>query len=90
MARKPSDIVKLQVRLPEALRRRLEREAARKKQSMNAEIINRLTSSFTAADLREMIRQTTEATTVETIDKALATFKERFGELVKRQEEGQS
>jgi hypothetical protein len=37
-------------RLPEALCRRLEREAAREGRSMNAEIIHRLQQSFQAPD----------------------------------------
>jgi plasmid stability protein len=46
MARKDSDIRPLTARIPEGLRRRLEKEAARKSRSMNAEIINRLQRSF--------------------------------------------
>lgn len=46
MARKDSDIRPLTARIPEGLRRRLEKEAARKNRSMNAEIINRLQRSF--------------------------------------------
>jgi len=50
MARKPTEIVKLQVRLPESLRRRLEKLAAHNNRSMNSEIITLLTE---AADREE-------------------------------------
>jgi len=46
MARKPTDLRPLMVRIPESLRRKLEKEAARQDRSMNAEIIYRLDQSF--------------------------------------------
>jgi hypothetical protein len=46
MARKPTDIVQLKVRLPEELRWRMEAEAARNNCSMNAEIVARLKHSL--------------------------------------------
>jgi hypothetical protein len=46
MARKPHETVQLKLRFPESLRRRLERDAGRNKQSMNSEIVSRLESSF--------------------------------------------
>jgi hypothetical protein len=46
MARKPTDMVQLKLRFSEALRRRLERAAARNNRSMNTEIIHRLQGSF--------------------------------------------
>ena len=46
MARKPHEMVQLKLRFPESLRRRLERDAGRNKQSMNSEIVSRLESSF--------------------------------------------
>jgi hypothetical protein len=56
VARKP---IKLQLRLDEPLRRRLERLAARNERSMNAEIIHRLEESIrnelTAAKMSEII-----------------------------------
>lgn len=42
----PSDIVQIGVRLEEELRRRLERVASQRGQSMNAEIVERLRRSF--------------------------------------------
>src|SRR5262245_22041426 len=46
MARKPTDIVKLQLRFHEALRRRLAQEAKRHDRSLNAEIVHRLEQSL--------------------------------------------
>src|SRR3979411_1109948 len=50
VARKPTDTVQLKLRFPEALRRRLEREAARHGRSMSAEIIHRVEQSFHVPD----------------------------------------
>jgi len=50
LARKPHDLRPVMTRLPEALCRRLEREAAREGRSMNAEIIHRLQQSLQASD----------------------------------------
>jgi hypothetical protein len=50
VARKPTDTVKLQLRLEEGLRRRLEREARWRRRSMNAEIVSRLQESFDIPD----------------------------------------
>ena len=44
--RQPTDIVQLKLRLREDLRRKLEREAARTKRSVNAEIAHRLEMSL--------------------------------------------
>jgi hypothetical protein len=55
VARKLTDTVKLQVRLSERLRRRLERAAAALECSMNAEIIKRLEQSFEQVDKMEEI-----------------------------------
>jgi hypothetical protein len=65
--------------MPEGLHARLRKEAKLNARSVNAEIIRRLTDSFTQADLRDMIREATQATTVKAIDDALAKFKEDFG-----------
>jgi len=46
MARKPTDTVQLKLRFSERLRRRLEQAAKHNDWSMNAEIVNRLDTSF--------------------------------------------
>jgi hypothetical protein len=51
MARKPTDIVQLKLRFPEALRRRLARLARENKRSMNTEIIFRLQDSVAGSEL---------------------------------------
>jgi hypothetical protein len=50
MARKPTDTVQLKLRFSEGLRRRLVLEARANERSMNAEIIQRLESSFRRQD----------------------------------------
>jgi plasmid stability protein len=53
MARKPTELRPLMIRIPEALRRKLEKEAARNDRSMNAEIIYKLEQSFTLPEQAE-------------------------------------
>jgi Arc-like DNA binding domain len=57
VARKLTDTVKLQVRLSERLRRRLEQAAKHNKSSMNTEIVERLDVSFQREDQEEMIEK---------------------------------
>ena len=57
MARKRTDTIKLQLRLSERLRRRIERAAERNECSMNAEIINLLEQSFEQVDEIEEIEK---------------------------------
>lgn len=68
MARKPTELRPIMTRIPEGLRHRLERVAAKNDRSMNAEIIHRLEQSFEredrAAEHAELIRQVTQAATV--------------------------
>jgi hypothetical protein len=56
LRRKRTDIVQPRLRLREDLRRKLEREAARKKHSLNAEMVHRLEMSFTT-DLVERLTE---------------------------------
>jgi hypothetical protein len=51
VARKLTDTVKLQVRLSERLRRRLEQAAKHEGWSMNTEIVSRLDASFSREEL---------------------------------------
>ena len=55
MARKLSDIVKLQVRLSERLRRRVEQAAKHNDWSMNTEIVSRLDTSFQKDEQEKMM-----------------------------------
>jgi hypothetical protein len=57
VARKLTDTVKLQVRLSERLRRRLEQAAKHHDWSMNTEIVDRLDSSLQREDQKKMIRR---------------------------------
>ena len=62
MARKRTDTIKLQLRLPEGLRRRIERSAENNKHSMNAEILARLEASFEKEDREKLIEETVRKT----------------------------
>jgi len=53
MARKPTDTAHLNLRYPEALRRRLERAAKKSGRSMNTEIVERLERSFRREDFEK-------------------------------------
>jgi Arc-like DNA binding domain len=55
MARKRTELRPVMVRLPETLRRRVERDAERNGRSMNTEIIHRLEQSFAEVDLRDTV-----------------------------------
>jgi hypothetical protein len=50
MARKPTDTVQLKLRFPEALRRRLVREATRRGESLNGYIVRTLEEAFQQSD----------------------------------------
>jgi hypothetical protein len=50
MARKKAAPAQIKIRLPEALRRDLEREAAKNRRTLNGEIVHRLTQPFEQAD----------------------------------------
>jgi predicted transcriptional regulator len=54
MARKPTDTAHLNLRYPEALRRRLERAAKNSRRSMNTEIVERLEQSFRREDFEKL------------------------------------
>jgi len=66
VARKLTDTVKLQVRLSERLRRRLEQAAKHSDRSMNAEIVARLEAW---EDQEEMIRRATQEAVAEELSK---------------------
>lgn len=64
MARKPTDIVQLKLRMRESLRQTLKRSALHHNRPLNAEIIARLGQSFTKQDQVDLIQQTVKATVV--------------------------
>ena len=57
MRRKPTDIVQLKLRFPEALRRHLSQAAKSNRHSMNAEIVSRLDESFLRGNLAALMRE---------------------------------
>jgi Arc-like DNA binding domain len=74
VARKLTDTVKLQVRLSERLRRRLEQAAKHNKWSMNTEIVSRLDVSFQREEGEKMIAAAAEAAAKTTGGKLVQLF----------------
>jgi hypothetical protein len=70
MARKPMETVKLQLRLSEAIRRRLERAASAGHRSMNAEIVHRLEQSLKRDEEPEGVRDAMNEGMLKVIDVA--------------------
>ena len=62
MARKSTNAVQFKLRFSETLRRRLERDAARNRRSMNAEIIARLEQAYSKSDTANLIAETVRET----------------------------
>lgn len=62
MVRKSQELRPLMTRIPEGLRRKLEREAEQNCRSMNAEIIHRLTQSFVRQETTDLIDATVKRT----------------------------
>ena len=61
MARRPTDTAELKLRLPERLRRLIERQAEKSNRSLNAEMVHRLEQSFSRAEIEEIINATLDA-----------------------------
>ena len=57
MVRKSQELRPVMTRIPEGLRRRLERDAEQNRRSMNAEIVARLEASFRREDEEKMFRR---------------------------------
>jgi len=60
--RKGQELRPVMTRIPEGLRRKLEREAEQNRRSMNAEIIHRLTQSFERQDRADLVAATIQQT----------------------------
>ena len=76
---KPTDLRPVMTRIPEGLRRRLAKEAARSDRSMNAEIIHRLEQSFSAPDIARAVAEALP-TRIIGLEHAFATAVERLVE----------
>jgi hypothetical protein len=61
MAKKPDETIHLKLRLPEALRKQIERAAAKNERSMNSEIIHLLQQALRYGDMSELINAAAEA-----------------------------
>jgi Arc-like DNA binding domain len=66
--RKSTDIAQIGLRLPEALRKRIENEAHKHGWSLNRELVRRLESSFQQELLSEAIRGTAQTSANEVRD----------------------
>jgi hypothetical protein len=74
MARKRTDVVKLQLRLPEALRRNLSQAAKDQKRSLNAEILHRLNESLLRGNLAALMREHIEIASTTAATKTAEQF----------------
>jgi hypothetical protein len=71
MAKRSSDIVQVKVRMRADMHRQLAKEAERRGQTLNAEILNRLERSFGPEDIAATIQQTAEATVNQVAERVL-------------------
>ena len=78
MARKLTDTVKLQVRLPERLRRRLEQAAKHHDCSMNTEIFDRLDRSFQKEEQEKMMALAIEQAATAAATETAGRLREEF------------
>jgi Arc-like DNA binding domain len=81
MVRKSQELRPVMTRIPEGLRRRLEREADQNRRSMNAEIIHRLEESFQREDQGELIRRTAREVVKATAGEAVQMTLSKWVEL---------
>jgi hypothetical protein len=77
MARKRTDIVKLQLRLPEALRRNLSQAAKGSRRSMNAEIVSRLDETFLRGNLAALMREHINNTAIKVAEQVVQQLRQQ-------------
>jgi hypothetical protein len=90
MARKATDMVQLKLRFSEALRRRLERVAARNGRSMNTEIVHRLETDLAYETLTRRLESTpsdmfAESGATESLGAKLTAINEKLDKLIAQQ-----
>jgi hypothetical protein len=83
VARKPTDPVKLQLRLTERLRRLLIQSAKDQKRSLNAEILHRLDESFLRQNFSALMREHIENTSTAAAEKASTAAAEKVAERIR-------
>jgi hypothetical protein len=69
VARKETELRPLMTRIPERLRRQLERAADQNRRSMNAEIVHRLEESFQRVDTEKLIKSIAQVTATATAER---------------------
>jgi hypothetical protein len=77
MAAKPNDMISVQLRMREGLRRHIAAEAKKMKRSANQEMVRRLERSFLADDMREAIQIAAEAAAKMSVEAVLRTLVKR-------------
>jgi hypothetical protein len=83
MARKPTDTVQLKLRFPEALRRRLVREATRRGESLNGYIVRTLEEAFQHSDsVQERAKAIAEALGEEIVEAIVEAAKKEKIEML--------
>jgi len=88
VARRPTDIVHLKLRLPEHLRRRIEAAAVKGKTSMNSEIIERLEQTFQKEDSIARERRIAEEAASLAAKGVTGTVEQRLTEILDRRSGG--
>jgi hypothetical protein len=77
VARKRTDIVKLQLRLPEAVRRNLSQAAKDQKRSLNAEILHRLNESLLRGNLAALMREQINNTAIKVAEQVVQQLRQQ-------------
>jgi hypothetical protein len=73
--RKSTDIVQLKLRLPESLRRNIERNARKSGRSLNGELVHQLQKAYTETET-DLLEKTAQAAADRAVDNALLRFAE--------------
>ena len=79
MARKKTAPAQIKIRLPDALRRDLEREAAKSGRTLNGEIVHRLTQPFVQADRKAVASQAAQEAVEATREILLKMMTDQIG-----------
>ena len=77
MVHKRTDIVKLQLRLPEAVRRNLSQAAKDQKRSLNAEILHRLNESLLRGNLAALMREHINNTAIKVAEQVVQQLRQQ-------------
>jgi len=79
IARKRTDTAQLKLRLPETLRRQIEREARKNDHSLNTEMVRRLEQSFARQEIESLIQTVATSSAEQAVDAALNRLNQSAG-----------